>query len=150
MHSRSSPVRVIEYRVKYGQEEIISGNIGGVGTTLRGFVHFTSSAESHKGLCHGGAMCSSFDDIIGWTAFCVTGTCIPWSGYTVEVNSRLKKSVPLGSLLELECVVTKIERRKVYLHATLRKHVALYNDEEEVVYADADGLFILNKVHAQL
>jgi hypothetical protein len=70
--------------------EHYSPKCGGVGTTLRGIVHFTSAAESHKGLCHGGAMCSVFDDIIGWTAFSVTGVCIPWSGYTVEVNTRLK------------------------------------------------------------
>ena len=78
VHSSSSPVRIIEYRVKYGQEihatresmntnEIsyphnhfdeseqhqihasVSSKGGGVGTTLRGIVNFTSAAESHKG-----------------------------------------------------------------------------------------------------
>jgi len=176
IHSSSSPVRVLEYRVKYGEEmhniaekttlhhqhETSSEHLdmhkipetikrGGIGTTLRGLVNFTSAAESHKGLCHGGAMCSVFDDIIGWTAFCVTGVCIPWSGYTVEVNTRLMKPVPLGSLLELSCTVTKVERRKVYLHATLMKHRALHmNEDHGFLYASADGLVILNKEHARM
>jgi hypothetical protein len=94
-------------------------------------------------------MCSVFDDIIGWTAFCVTGVCIPWSGFTVEVNTRLMKPVPLGSLLELSCTVTKMERRKVYLHAKLTKHkISHTNEEHGFLYASADGLVILNKEHA--
>ena len=129
--------------------EHYSPKCGGVGTTLRGIVHFTSAAESHKGLCHGGAMCSVFDDIIGWTAFSVTGVCIPWSGYTVEVNTRLMKPVPLGSLLELSCSVTKIDRRKVYLHAILTKHRTSHT-ENGFVYASADGLVILNKEYAKM
>ena len=92
-------------------------------------------------------MCCVFDDIIGWTAFCVTGTCIPWSGYTVEVNTRLTKPVPVGSLLQLSCTVTKVDRRKVYLHASLTKYRA--NDEDGYMYASADGLVILNKVHVE-
>ena len=30
-----------------------------------GVVHFTPGAESHRGLCHGGAMTSVLDDVLG-------------------------------------------------------------------------------------
>lgn len=156
-------MKVIEYRVKYGHDlqethhdqhmhsdethDNLSYKRGGVGTSIRGIVHFTSAAESHKGLCHGGGMCSVFDDVIGWTAFCVSGKCVPWSGYTVEVNTRLMKPVPLGAWLEISCTVTKVDRRKVYLHATLANHKA--SNDGGSIYASADGLVILNKVHLE-
>eukprot|EP00584_Thalassiosira_punctigera_P009060 CAMPEP_0172528942 /NCGR_PEP_ID=MMETSP1067-20121228/3153_1 /TAXON_ID=265564 ORGANISM="Thalassiosira punctigera, Strain Tpunct2005C2" /NCGR_SAMPLE_ID=MMETSP1067 /ASSEMBLY_ACC=CAM_ASM_000444 /LENGTH=188 /DNA_ID=CAMNT_0013312921 /DNA_START=85 /DNA_END=648 /DNA_ORIENTATION=- len=69
-HSRQSPVRISHYGVQYRD--------GGIGTTLTGVVHFTNSAESHAGFCHGGSMTSVMDDVIGWTAFHVTGACVPW------------------------------------------------------------------------
>ena len=68
---------------------------------MAGIVHFTSKAESHQGFCHGGSMCSIMDDAIGWIAFCVTGECKPWTGFTVQINTSLKKPVRVGQILLL-------------------------------------------------
>ena len=49
-----------------------------------GQVYFGSDAESHRGLCHGGAMTSVLDDVCGHVCF-VTGNG-PWDGATVEAE----------------------------------------------------------------
>ena len=54
---------------------------------LHGTVRMGPAAESHRGLCHGGSMTALMDDVVGWTGFCATGTCIPWSGFTAQVRS---------------------------------------------------------------
>lgn len=122
------------------------------GAILTGIVHFTSRAESHKGYCHGGSMCSIMDDIIGWTGFCASGRCLPWSGYTVQVNTKLMKPVPVGRVLLVECRIVRVEGRKVFVGAKLVDPTGDVSVMEEgdrvsgaVVYAEADGLVILNR-----
>mmetsp|Transcript_24905 Transcript_24905/g.38069 ORF Transcript_24905/g.38069 Transcript_24905/m.38069 type:complete len:243 (+) Transcript_24905:1-729(+) len=148
VHSVLSPVRILEYRVNYPADEGSGSGVGaGVGTTLHGIVHFTKNAESHKGYCHGGSMCSIMDDIIGWTGFCVTGSCQPWSGFTVQVNTSLMKPIQVGQVLKLECVIEKVERRKVHLKAKLVDPGLGNNDNDngvEVCHARGEGLVIVN------
>eukprot|EP01083_Nonionella_stella_P059633 156013_1 len=152
VHSVSSPVRILEYRVHYPTGEGNESSAGasasaGVGTTLHGIVHFTKNAESHKGYCHGGSMCSIMDDIIGWTGFCVTGSCQPWSGFTVQINTSLTKPIQVGQVLKIECVIEKVERRKVYLKAKLVDPGLGNNDNDsglEVCHARGEGLVIVN------
>ena len=138
VHSVTSPVRILEYRVKYKE--------GGQGTELTGIVHFTKKAESHKGFCHGGSMCSIMDDGIGWIGFCVTGECRPWSGFTVQINTKLMKPVKVGQILMLRIKIDKVERRKVYSSAEL-VDPCINEDENdcECVYARGDGLVIVNR-----
>lgn len=119
-------------------------NNGGIGTQLSGIVHFTRSAESHKGFCHGGSMCSIMDDVIGWCGFLKTGKCIPWSGYTVQFNTSLKKPIPVNSILKISAEIIKVDRRKVYIEALLTDPTGA-NDNDEVIHAKGDGLVILNK-----
>ncbi len=193
VHSKTSPVRVLEYRLSFFQQNrnqstVIprattadahgNGNAGintDIGAaTLTGIVHFTSRAESHKGYCHGGSMCSVMDDCIGWTGFCASGTCIPWSGFTVQVNTKLCKPIKTGSILKVICRITKMERRKVWVKAllidpTFALAVEALDDgdnstEEDVdidcgsktidelrstlkscIHAEGEGLIILNK-----
>lgn len=58
LHCKAAPVRIVDYFVKYGDGQGVTGSErGGVGTVLTGIVHFTERAESHQGLCHGGSMC---------------------------------------------------------------------------------------------
>jgi hypothetical protein len=65
-------------------------------------------------------MTAVMDDIIGWTAFCVTGQCIPWSGFTVQVNVTLKHPVQIGSYLILRGTIASWDgRRKVWVKSTL-------------------------------
>mmetsp|Transcript_14988 Transcript_14988/g.28203 ORF Transcript_14988/g.28203 Transcript_14988/m.28203 type:complete len:252 (+) Transcript_14988:166-921(+) len=152
VHSISSPVRVLEYRVKYANQT------RGEGTTLTGLVHFTNMAESHRGYCHGGSMCSIMDDVIGWVGFCATGQCIPWSGFTVQVNTNMMKPVKVGQILMVRATIVKIERRKVYSIAeivdpevecetdtTKHKDGTQDDSKKECVHARAEGLVILNR-----
>jgi acyl-coenzyme A thioesterase PaaI-like protein len=125
---------------------------GGAGTRLTGLAEFRVTAESHRGLCHGGSMCAVMDDIIGWCAFCVTGTVVPWSGYTVQVNTSLRAPVKVNSTLQLTATIDKVQGRKVHVTATLvdpnsGKSQAEQDDDDTavVVHAACEGLVILNR-----
>jgi len=173
VHSISSPVRILEYRVQYptlvvplpltgiqgqvqAQEIQGQGQVQGQGegTILTGMVHFTAKSESHQGFCHGGSMTSIMDDAIGWIGFCVTGECRPWTGFTVQVNTSLKKPVQVGKILMIRAVIDKVERRKVFAKVELVDPgvcVVHDNDDhdhddgrEEVLYATGEGLVIVN------
>ena len=87
-------------------------------------------------------MTSTMDDVIGWTAFHVTGECKPWSGFTAQVNVSLKRPIPVGSYLKIVGVVTKTERRKVWIESRL---VGCGEHDADVVYCTAEGLVILKK-----
>lgn len=133
-HSATSPVRCSHYAIQY------KDNNGGVGTTLTGVAHFTPNAESHSGMCHGGAMTSVMDDVIGWTAFHVTGQCVPWSGFTAQVNVSLKRPIPVGSYLKIVGEIIKTEGRKVWIASCI-----VCGDDNDKVYCTAEGLVILKK-----
>ncbi len=80
------------------------------------------------------------DDAIGWMGFCVSGSCRPWSGYTVQVNTSLKKSVAVGSVLRLEAWVKKREgARKFWISTRLSDP-----SDENCVYCEGEGLFLLS------
>ncbi|CAE7498918.1 unnamed protein product [Symbiodinium necroappetens] len=109
---------------------------------LQGPVEFRSGAESHRGICHGGAMTSAMDDVLGHLAFLAAGTG-PWSGATVQVNCKLSKPVRVGQTLLLEGRVAKQEKRKVFVEARML-------DEAGDVYATMDGLSIVGaKIQAE-
>ena len=88
---------------------------------LTGIVRFGPDAESHRGLCHGGAMTSLMDDLCGH--ICFFAGPAPWCGATVQVNCKLSRPVQVGAVLK---VVGTIERReakgaraKVFIAASL-------------------------------
>ena len=110
---------------------------------LVGAVHFGAGAESHRGLCHGGTMCTIMDDVIGWTGFCVGGTCTPWSGFTVQINTKLQAPIEVGSWLRVEGEIIGVERRKVSVRASLTAPAT--EKSGEVVHCTAEGLFLLKK-----
>lgn len=64
IHGRNSAVRVLAYYWCAKEQ------------TLRGVVRFNTGAESHRGICHGGAMTSVLDDVLGHT--CFMGGAGPW------------------------------------------------------------------------
>jgi acyl-coenzyme A thioesterase PaaI-like protein len=142
IHDVDAPVRILQYFVNYGSGNGIEGySRGGVGTTLTGIVQFTHRAESHAGHCHGGSMCSLLDDVVGWCAFLVTGECRPWSGFTVQINTGLKKPIRVGSVLLVKATIVRIDRRKVFVEANLVEPT----DGEGVIHAKGDGLVVLNR-----
>ena len=138
MHDDDAPVRIHQYFVKYGNG-IGDFARGGEGTTLTGIVHFTPKAESHRGLCHGGSMAAVMDDVVGWVAFLVTGTCQPWTGFTVQVNTSLNKAIPVDSWLLVCGTISKVEGRKVSVNGRI---VDPANDD--FVHAEVEGLVIMN------
>ena len=85
-------------------------------------------------------MTSVMDDVIGWTAFHATGRCLPWSGFTAQINVSLKRPISLGSVLKIVGKIVKRERRKVWVDASL---VAMGEDESEIEHCTAEGLVIL-------
>lgn len=140
IHSPSAAVRIIDYirlpASVIDAEGLLEENF----PRLVGPAHFTPRAESHRGLCHGGSFCALMDDAIGWMGFCVSGECKPWSGYTVQVNTSLKKSVPVNSVLRLEAWVRKREgKRKFWINARLSDP-----DDVSCVYCEGEGLFLLS------
>lgn len=141
VHDKRAPVRVTEYFVNYGHGVGLAEEVkkGGVGTELTGIVIFTERAESHAGFCHGGSMCSVLDDVIGWCAFLVTGVCRPWSGFTVQINTSLKKPVKVNSTLLVRATITSIERRKVSIQAEL------VDPTDDSIHATGDGLVVMNR-----
>lgn len=138
MHDKDAPVRLLDYYVQYGNG-IRGLPRGGEGTTLTGVVHYTPRAESHKGFCHGGSMTAIMDDVIGWAGFLVTGQCKPWTGFTGQINTSLRKPIAVGSWLVVRGNITKVERRKVSVTATLFDPA-----NNDAVHAEGEGLVILN------
>jgi acyl-coenzyme A thioesterase PaaI-like protein len=141
VHDDSAPVRVSEYCVAYGNSDsaLPGFSRGGVGTVLTGIATFTNKAESHRGFCHGGSMTSVLDDVIGWCAFMTTGECKPWSGFTVQINTSLKKPIMVNTTLLIRGTITSVERRKVSVFAELLDPV------DDSVHATGEGLVVLNK-----
>ena len=85
-------------------------------------------------------MTSVMDDVIGWTAFHVSGECVPWSGFTAQVNVSLKRPIQVGSYLKVVGKVVRWEGRKVWIHSEL-----VAGETEEVVHCTAEGLVILKR-----
>ena len=77
------------------------------------------------------------DDIIGWAGFCNDGSCKPWSGYTVQVNTKLSAPVPVGAWLRVEGVVQRRDGRKVWVEAKL-------TGDDQRVHCSAEGLVLLH------
>lgn len=102
---RGKAVRVLDYYFKKQDESLV------------GVVHFGPDAESHRGLCHGGAMTSVMDDLLGHLSFLAEGT--PWCGATVQVNVKLKKPVKVGQYLRISGRVVKREGSKVFISGKL-------------------------------
>jgi acyl-CoA hydrolase len=136
MHAPTAHVRIFDY-ILYGPgESILIENTNASDYSILSAVAFSRNAESHKGLCHGGTMCAVMDDAIGWCGFCESGVCKPWSGYTVQVDTSLKKPIEVGSVLKIIAWIEKRDRRKIYIGAKLVSADGLS------VHATAKGLFL--------
>lgn len=142
IHDKDASVYIPQYYVQYGSQNDNGATglaRGGVGTRLTGAVYFSERAESHKGFCHGGSMCSVMDDVIGWVSFMVTGSCQPWSGFTVQINTSLQKPIPVRTTLMVIGEIKRIERRKVFIEASLVDPV------DDSQHAKAEGIVVLNR-----
>jgi len=130
-HGSTAPVRILKYFLHF------SG--GDEHAKLTAPVVFTPRAESGRGYCHGGSMCAVMDDAIGWMGFAYTGVVKPWVGFTVQVNTTLKKPVSVGSVLRLDASVERLEgERKVWIKSSLVDPA-----DTNVVFCTASGLFLI-------
>lgn len=148
-HAVDAPVRILDYYI--------------TPSLVTGVVYFSPRAESHRGFCHGGSMCSVMDDILGWTAFLLAPQHLQqqeqqrrhnsWNGYTAQVNVSLKKPVPVHSVLLLQGSITKREgARKVFVKAHLIhpdcNHTSTTNSgtgSHGTIHAIGEGLVLLHK-----
>lgn len=139
-HSKSSAVQIQEYLLMdKSNSHLLSKSCDLEYPFLIGAAFFNEKCESHRGLCHGGTFCALMDDAIGWMGFCFTGEVQPWCGYTVQVNTALKKAVKIGSTLKLESWVTRREgKRKVWISSRL------VDPESGDVHCEGEGLFLLS------
>lgn len=138
VHSPTAGVRVLEYQL-HGPVESSSSGSGTISDfALIGPAFFTENSESHKGLCHGGSMCSLMDDVVGWLGFCSSGELKAWEGFTVQIDTSLKKPVQVGSMLRVEASIIKREgARKVYIAARLT------DPNSAAVHCECNGLFLM-------
>lgn len=69
----------------------------------------------------------------------VTGTCQPWSGFTVQVNTSLKSPIRVSSILLVKATIVNVERRKVSIQ------VELMDPSDDTVHAEGEGLVVMRK-----
>lgn len=138
VHSASAPCRILEYALIKPPPSAPADPL-----VLTGVAYFSPRAESHKGFCHGGSLCALMDDCVGWLGFCVGGKCEPWSGYTVQIDTTLKKPIPVGALLKIEGVIESVERRKVWIRVNVTDPVS------GSLHGSCRGLFLVNKQEQQ-
>ena len=135
LHSKHSAVRVLTYFLSTQNSRV----------TLHGLVQTTQAAESHRGFCHGGVMCAIMDDAIGWMGFSESGTVLPWSGFTAQINTSLRKPLPVCQFAYVEASVERQEgSRKLWINARLSSPALDRPDCEEILYCEATGLFLKN------
>jgi hypothetical protein len=84
-------------------------------------------------------MTSVLDDVIGWVSFVTTGTCKPWSAFTCQINTNLKKPIMVDSTLIIRGTITNVDRRKVFVTAEL------IDPLDDSVHATGEGLSVLNR-----
>ena len=128
IHNRQSKaVRIMHYFWDKESEE------------LTGIANFGAWAESGRGYCHGGAMTSVLDDVLGHTCFCASSG--PWDGATVQVNAKLLRPIAVGSTLKVTGKVVKRVGRpgsakvKFFISGTIE-------GPEGLVYAELDGVSV--------
>jgi len=71
----------------------------------------------------------------------VTGTCHPWSGFTVQVNTSLRRPICVGTFLLAKATIVHVERRKVFIEVVLMDPA----NDEDIVHAEGNGLVVMNK-----
>lgn len=104
---------------------------------LRALVWFGLGAEGPPGHAHGGSMAAVLDEGMGFSAW---HAGFPVVAATITVNFRRK--LPLDLVHGVECVVERVENKKVYTRGRI------YNRQTDDVYADANGLFIVQTLES--
>ena len=76
---------------------------------VRGSFVVTEHHQGAPGLAHGGVIAAAVDEAMGFLIYLLAAPAV-----TVHLEVNYRKPVPVGSLLELETHVEKIDGRKVF------------------------------------
>ena len=99
---------------------------------LKGVVNFGPAFEGPPGLVHGGYIAAYMDEVFG-IAISHSGLDVPAMTGTLKTIYRMP--VPLNRELSYEARLTGEERRKVFMHCTLK-------DSDGVLYAEGEAIFL--------
>jgi len=75
----------------------------------------TEHHQGAPGLAHGGVIAAAVDEVMGFLIYLIAAPAV-----TVHLEVDYRKPVPVGSVLELETHIEKIDGRKVYSTLTGR------------------------------
>jgi acyl-coenzyme A thioesterase PaaI-like protein len=81
--------------------------------TVRGSFVVTEHHQGAPGLAHGGVIAAAVDEAMGFLIYLLAAPAV-----TVHLEVDYRKPVPVGSLLELETHIEKIDGRKVFAKLT--------------------------------
>ncbi len=99
---------------------------------LKAVVNFGPAFEGPPGLVHGGYIAAYMDEVFG-IAISHSGLEVPAMTGTLKTIYRMP--VPLNRELSYEARLTGEERRKVFMHCTLK-------DSDGVLYAEGEAIFL--------
>lgn len=99
---------------------------------LKGVVNFGPAFEGPPGLVHGGYIAAYMDEVFG-IAVSHSGLDVPAMTGTLKTIYRMP--VPLNRELTYEARLTGEERRKVFMHCTLK-------DSDGMLYAEGEAIFL--------
>ncbi|TMK18415.1 MAG: PaaI family thioesterase [Actinobacteria bacterium] len=89
----------------------------------------TEHHQGAPGLAHGGVIAAAVDEAMGFLIYLLAAPAV-----TVHLEVDYRKPVPVGSVLELETHVEKIDGRKVYAVLTGRA--------DGVVHVEASSIYV--------
>lgn len=89
--------------------------MSGAGEHIEGFFVVTEHHQGAPGLAHGGVIAAAMDESMGFVLY-LLGTM----AVTANLNVNFRRPVPVGSRLEMEGGVDRVEGRKIFARMTGR------------------------------
>jgi acyl-coenzyme A thioesterase PaaI-like protein len=96
---------------------------------VRGSFLVTEHHQGAPGLAHGGVIAAAVDEAMGFLIYLLAAPAV-----TVHLEVDYRKPVPVGSRLELETHIERIDGRKVYAVLTGRV--------DDVVHVEATAIYV--------
>lgn len=103
--------------------------VEGSDRTVRGSFQVTEHHQGAPGLAHGGVIASALDEAMGFLIFLLARPAV-----TAHLEVDYRKPVPVGSVLQLEAHLDRMEDRKIY--ATVTGHV------DGVLHVEGRSLYV--------
>ncbi|MHB8511714.1 MAG: PaaI family thioesterase [Actinomycetota bacterium] len=84
-----------------------------VGDRVEGFFTVTEHHQGAPGLAHGGVIAAAMDEAMGFVLYLLETMAV-----TANLNVNYRKPVPVGSKLEIEGGVDRVDGRKIFVRMT--------------------------------